>query len=757
MPAARTRRALLAAPLLLAPLALAAPAAASATANEVVYTLDARTETGAAGTDGYYGVYVKQLDSGRVTQVLAEDPVNGWVYDDPELSPDGARIVLSTDRFAADGGFEGLAVVNRDGSGFRALTRPVSSGSSIVFDAFPAWSPDGSRVLFTRITVSGDTETEELRTVPVGANPDDGDDSVALPGGAGGFTADWSPDGSRVVFAADVNADTGVGQLYTMAPDGTGKTALAGATGALPAWSPDGTTIAFTQITEVDPDPERAADITQIALVPATGGTVRTLAKTRPLAARSVAEYPTWTPDSGSVLFDLYAYGSDGSLQPGDIWAVDAADTRSGRVTSTPDADEVQGHLHGPALTDAVPGTPSRYVAVDPKRVLDTRAATNVGGSPGKLAAGGTRLLPVRGQAVTVGGAASAVPDNATAVVLNVTAVNASQTTDIRVYPTPASPVPGASSLNATLGAAVPNLVTAQIGSDGAVVLRNGAGTVDLLADIAGYYVPSATVGAAGFTPLDPKRVLDTRPAPDKVGTTGGKLGPGGTLDLQVTGGIPDRDGGTVSVPTTATAVVLNVTATGASQNTDIRVYPTPASGSDFPVVSNLNARLGVTAPNLVAVAIGDGGKVRFRNGAGSVDVIADVAGYYSPGGADFVPVVPVRFLDTRTGTGAAPITTTAGAFVDLRVAGVRGVPADALAAVLNLTGTSVTGSTDVRAYPSDAPAVPTVSNLNLRLGTTRANLAIVKPGGTGAVRIRNAAASVHLIGDLAGYFRAAT
>ena len=54
------------------------------------------------------------------------------------------------------------------------------------------------------------------------------------------------------------------------------------------------------------------------------------------------------------------------------------------------------------------------------------------------------------------------------------------------------------------------------------------------------------------------------------------------------------------------------------------------------------------------------------------------------------------------------------------------------------------TSGTDVRAYPKPASggAVPTVSNLNLTKGATRANLAIVKPGDSGRVRIRNEAAS---------------
>jgi hypothetical protein len=37
--------------------------------------------------------------------------------------------------------------------------------------------------------------------------------------------------------------------------------------------------------------------------------------------------------------------------------------------------------------------------------------------------------------------------------------------------------------------------------------------------------------------------------------------------------------------------------------------------------------------------------------------------------------------------------------------------------------------------------------------GATRANLAIVKPGDDGRLRLRNEGGSLHLIADLAGYF----
>ena len=61
----------------------------------------------------------------------------------------------------------------------------------------------------------------------------------------------------------------------------------------------------------------------------------------------------------------------------------------------------------------------------------------------------------------------------------------------------------------------------------------------------------SATAGGGTFHPLTPQRILDTRTG---LGAPGARLGPGGTLSLQVAGagGVPASG---------ARAVVLNMTA----------------------------------------------------------------------------------------------------------------------------------------------------------------------------------------------------
>ena len=379
----------------------------------------------------------------------------------------------------------------------------------------------------------------------------------------------------------------------------------------------------------------------------------------------------------------------------------------------------------------------AKYTALDPVRVLDTREG--LGARKAVVPAGGVIDLQV--------GGLNGVPGDATAVVLNVTGVSPSATTDIRVYPTPVvlTPVPDVSNLNLVRGITRANLVTVPVGNNGRIRLRNNSGNVSLLADLAGFYAPAA---ASTFTAADPVRILDTR---SKVGTDRTtRVGAGEFVDLAVTGG-------SSPVPAGASAVALTVTAVNATTSTDVRAYPTPTSDAPPPVVSNLNVRPGAGVPNVVIVKLGQDGKVRLRNQSGAVHLLADVAGWYdgNAAGSLFRPVVPSRILDTRSRLGTSPTAATtvgAGQAIALHVGGVATVPSLASAAVLNVTGVAATASTDIRVYPANATSVPTVSNLNLARGQTAADLVIVKLGER-HVRLRNNSGSVALLADVAGWF----
>ncbi|MEU9232075.1 hypothetical protein [Streptomyces subrutilus] len=377
-------------------------------------------------------------------------------------------------------------------------------------------------------------------------------------------------------------------------------------------------------------------------------------------------------------------------------------------------------------VTAAATLAKSRFVPITPSRFLDTRDGT--GATKARVGPGGVVTLQVAG--------VKGVPaTGVTAVVMNVTAVSPTEAGHVMVYPN-GQPKPAVSNLNFSAGQIVPNLVTVPV-VNGKVDLRNNAGSVDLIADVTGYYTDKAATGSA-LTPITPTRFLDTR---DGTGANKARVGPGGVVTLQVSGvkGVPASG---------VTAVVMNVTAVNPTEAGHVTVYP---NGQAAPGVSNLNFTAGQVVPNLVTVPVVNG-KVDLRNNAGSVDLIADVTGYYSATGSTFSAGSPVRLLDTRYGLGARAGSVGQGGIVSLQIAGVEGVPQNGVTAVvLNVTVTAPTQDGHLIVQPHGVPR-PHVSNLNFTAGQTVSNLVVV-PVVDGRVTFYNNTGSADVIADLNGYF----
>ena len=241
------------------------------------------------------------------------------------------------------------------------------------------------------------------------------------------------------------------------------------------------------------------------------------------------------------------------------------------------------------------------------------------------------------------------------------------------------------------------------------------------------------------YSPQSPYRILDSR---DGTGGYSTPWPPDTTRDLTLTG-----------VPSDATAVVLNVTATNPTAAANATLWP---SGMARPQASNLNYVPGQTVPNLVIVGIGANHKVSLYNNAGSVHFIADVVGWY--GGSQalmrFTPAgSPTRILDSRNGTGGYSTPWGPDQVRDLAVAGTFPVPVFAKAAVMNVTVTSPTSSGFVTVYPSNTVRPQPASNLNYSPGDTVPNLTMVKIGDNGKVSIYNMAGNTQIIADVVGYF----
>ena len=252
---------------------------------------------------------------------------------------------------------------------------------------------------------------------------------------------------------------------------------------------------------------------------------------------------------------------------------------------------------------------------------------------------------------------------------------------------------------------------------------------------------------ASTFHAVTPVRLLDTRNAIG-VGTRT-PVAAGGTLRLKLPAGKP--------VPAGATAVVLNVTVTGAKAAGYLTAYP---DGTPRPTASNLNWTKGETIPNQVIVPVGTGGTVDLYNhSSGTTHVIADVAGYYTADttGATFTAAGPARLLDTRGKVGVSTTTpVAAGGTVHLKVAGASVVPATGVTSVvLNVTVTAPKAAGYLTAYP-DGASRPTASNLNWTEGETIANHVVVPVGADGRVDFYNGSGgTTQVIADVAGYYSA--
>jgi hypothetical protein len=242
------------------------------------------------------------------------------------------------------------------------------------------------------------------------------------------------------------------------------------------------------------------------------------------------------------------------------------------------------------------------FGSLRPTRLLDSRDGT--GGYSSPWGPGVARDVVV----ADVGG----VPDDARAVVLNVTAVDPTAGSHLTVYPAGA-PRPLASSLNFPAGDVRANLVVVPVGPDHKITIFNNSGEVDVLADVMGYYGDDADARGL-LVPVTPTRLVDSRKGTGGFSTP---WGPKVTREVQVSGvaGIPEH----------ASSVVLSVTAVGPSARTHLTVWP---AALPRPTSSNLNLDPGETVPNLVVTPVPPNGEISIFNNSGAVDVVVDIVGF---------------------------------------------------------------------------------------------------------------------------------
>ena len=163
------------------------------------------------------------------------------------------------------------------------------------------------------------------------------------------------------------------------------------------------------------------------------------------------------------------------------------------------------------------------------------------------------------------------------------------------------------------------NLVTVRVGSSGQINLYNSSGSVDVIADVVGWFGVSGNLTGASLLPLSPYRIFDSRPSsytslPPEAITAGAPR----TVNLTEQGsGVPIG---------TAKAVLANVTSVGADTNGYLTMWPT---GEGQPGASTINLRAGEVRPNLVSERLKSNGTAQVAVSAGATDLVVDVVAWY--------------------------------------------------------------------------------------------------------------------------------
>lgn len=215
----------------------------------------------------------------------------------PRWSPHKASVAFSN----------AYAEIWRVSPATRAVRRLTQS--SVERDAWPAWSPDGKRLVYAQHC--------SLVTIPASSGKPT---LLARRAGSCFGSPDWSPDGRHVLFHRSAQ------QLFIINADGRGLRPLTSRTGfaRFPRWSPNGKQIAF-----ISSGPS-------LVVMNADGSNRHTVARRNDL---NFNVNPAWSPDGGRLAYVVTnTFDAQQDLQGNQILTVrlDGRDTRAVQIPQLP-------------------------------------------------------------------------------------------------------------------------------------------------------------------------------------------------------------------------------------------------------------------------------------------------------------------------------------------------------------------------------------------------------------------------------------
>jgi len=210
-----------------------------------------------AGIDAVYAEYIPHIwmwdvESGVVQRIISLPPWQMRIPFKEEIrwSPDGKRITLSDIEIVEGRAYEHVYVIDVESGEKEKLTSYPGVNN------FPAWSPDGGKIMYLR------SEVRDRFSFPV--NPDiwvmnaDSSHKRQLTDSPVSEDGWWSPDGSRIayisysqgIFDEGKKSKEDKSEIWVMSADGGDKQLLLSVPyryGLIEEleWSPDGTRLAF--------------------------------------------------------------------------------------------------------------------------------------------------------------------------------------------------------------------------------------------------------------------------------------------------------------------------------------------------------------------------------------------------------------------------------------------------------------------------------------------------------------------------------
>jgi Tol biopolymer transport system component len=175
-----------------------------------------------------FTIFVMNADGTGQTPVIHRSP---YFDEEPVWSPDGNSLAFSSWNDGPFGPYSRIYIVNVDGTGLRQLSPDVDNNFEYAADFGVSWSPDGTRIVFTR-----NGKLQVINADGSGFAPLANDDYAQTPW--------WSPDGGRIAYAS------AAGDIHIRNADGSHMVVVTSnpAQEFSPRWSPDGRRLVFVRV-----------------------------------------------------------------------------------------------------------------------------------------------------------------------------------------------------------------------------------------------------------------------------------------------------------------------------------------------------------------------------------------------------------------------------------------------------------------------------------------------------------------------------